>query len=651
MSNNNTKLYRFYFLKFMSYLKFENETSYQNDPEHEFTQDELLQIKPGDLCRYLSFKCYGTPDPTENDKPDHARSSTLEYIKKAISHFMPRKAIQWDPVVERGNPTRSEEVHAFLKKIRKCEVRKQGKASQARRPLEFDEFLNLLDIIQSSNPTRQSERVKKYLMASVLTMQWQLIGRINDMMKLKLENLQVGINNYTLTCQMRWSKNISEEREAPTQIILGSMDPRICPLLNLAAYLEVVGREHGHVMGEFAYDNQIDGQRNTCQQLVGLLESDKFKKLKEGNLGTHSIRKGATTYASRCGQSKDAVERRGRWRKRGRIVDIYIDVTLTYPDACTAAVLCGPRGACKYRIRQGISLTERHLTELVARETNKIVPNRVALVLALPLLWAAFDDSISETPRYLPTELTDEILSDLANAGFDFRGSNPVERIPIYPSGNGADLNLIELTGGDSTTASSSETPASSTDIRQNAAYHDVQRIAILASQMNMLQRRMEEINTNLVNELLKMHSKIDRYSQNINNSVKRIALQPVVRRAAAAGTGDGPNSSGSRRVDVKLSRCPKDLHTLWQEYEHGLGHTKPAKDFTARERGANKFAFSRRKTFWDLVIHLVRLNYTSDTAIDYIYHTYGRALPVTKILLKLRKDRSTGSNPAFGKW
>jgi hypothetical protein len=37
---------------------------------------------------------------------------------------------------------------------------------------------------------------------------------------------------------MRWSKNIRDEREVPTQIIFGFMDPLVCPLLNLASFLE-----------------------------------------------------------------------------------------------------------------------------------------------------------------------------------------------------------------------------------------------------------------------------------------------------------------------------------------------------------------------------------------------------------------------------
>ena len=98
----------------------------------------------------------------------------------------------------------------------------------------------------------------------------------------------------------------------------------------------------------------------------------------------------------------------------------------------------------------------------------------------------------------------------------------------------------------------------------------------------------------------------------------------------------------------VRLSKCPRNLYILWQEYEFGFEGRKPAREFTSEERGANKFAYSRRKVFWELVDKLTRRGYTSDVAIDKIYTVYGRSLPVSTILLKLRQDRRRGGNPAI---
>ena len=75
-------------------------------------------------------------------------------------------------------------------------------------------------------------------------------------------------------------------------------------------------------------------------------------------------------------------------------------MTLPYPDAKVAAALC-IGGPCKYTLKEGSGVTEHWLGELV-------VPNilqsarfhrQVALVLALPILWACFDD---EMEAYMP---------------------------------------------------------------------------------------------------------------------------------------------------------------------------------------------------------------------------------------------------------
>jgi hypothetical protein len=60
------------------------------------------------------------------------------------------------------------------------------------------------------------------------------------------------------------------------------------------------------------------------------------------------------------------------------------------------------------------------------------------------------------------------------------------------------------------------------------------------------------------------------------------------------------------RRSDVKLSRNPKDLFTVWKEWECVLNGSKPARDFTIHERGVNKFALSWHKNLWDVAICMI---------------------------------------------
>ena len=90
-----------------------------------------------------------------------------------------------------------------------------------------------------------------------------------------------------------------------------------------------------------------------------------------------------------------------------------------------------------------------------------------------------------------------------------------------------------------------------------------------------------------------------------------------------------------------------KDLHVLWHKCEFGsTDRLKPAKLFTSAERVRNKFAYSRRKVFWDMVGNMTFRGYTSDTAIDKIYSTYGHNLSVSNILIKMSNDKGRGGNP-----
>ena len=110
------------------------------------SQELLLQITPKHIVEYFNFRAYGVREPTEDDRPTQARSSTLMYTKKALSKFMPRKHQTWDYIRAEGNPTRSEDVNQMIDQVKKFEVRKEGVPPSAVRPLEFGEFVNLLKL-------------------------------------------------------------------------------------------------------------------------------------------------------------------------------------------------------------------------------------------------------------------------------------------------------------------------------------------------------------------------------------------------------------------------------------------------------------------------------------------------------------------------
>lgn len=68
------------------------------------------------------------------------------------------------------------------------------------------------------------------------------------MVKLKLLDIKSNRQHpFALGVQMVWSKNIHEEQDAVQQIVLGSMDAHLCPLIALGLYLTV------HLSSQNAY--------------------------------------------------------------------------------------------------------------------------------------------------------------------------------------------------------------------------------------------------------------------------------------------------------------------------------------------------------------------------------------------------------------
>jgi len=80
-------------------------------------------------------------------------------------------------------------------------------------------------------------------------------------------------------------KQICEEREFPTQILLPAMDQLFCPLLNVAIFVESHAPSGFHLYGDYL-------NRSFSNILENILSSKHFTAIYPGSLGTHSIRKG-----------------------------------------------------------------------------------------------------------------------------------------------------------------------------------------------------------------------------------------------------------------------------------------------------------------------------------------------------------------------
>lgn len=165
-------------------------------------------------------------------------------------------------------------------------------------------------------------------------------------------------------------------------------------------------------------------------------------------------------------------------------------------------------------------------------------------------------------------------------------------------------------------------------------------------------------------NELAHLKSSSNDILTKMHCSLQRIAQAPVfsmcVRRqnnnnaqqVEVTEEAEGENRSprqlgGDPTVNERavLSKCPRTLFVLWQEYEFGLSGNKAAKLFTPRERGRNKFSFCLRKPCWNLVIAMIQHGYNNNSDIDKVYSVYGYTLTVTKVLRLVRLDRRTGGH------
>lgn len=102
--------------------------------------------------------------------------------------------------------------------------------------------------------------------------------------------------------------------------------------------------------------------------------------------------------------------------------------------------------------------------------------------------------------------------------------------------------------------------------------------------------------------------------------------------------------------LDAKLSKIPKTLQLLWEEWENGIDGNKPAKLFTSQERGQDKVKhnFYKRKFFWNKCHEMIQgSGMSARSACNLIYNVYGTDKSVSYILDRLKRDKiDRGGHP-----
>jgi Transcriptional activator of glycolytic enzymes len=625
-------------------------------------QERLQTLMPTDLLRWFNFKTFGIEDPPLDANPTHARSNSILAWKKQISYFMPNNHHPWNEVANIGNPTRSQELLKLVKYVKKKEVRGQGAPSHARRPLEEAEFRSAMSVARNSE-----NNTSRYGIAALCCFQFSMIGRIDDCTQWEKDHFKVHdqFPDFAARARLTWSKNVREERDAPWQILLGSMDPLFCVLITVAIWLEWSlssrpGAELSPYVLAFSHDNEkprggVKAKVTASKILRDIFHCDGFEindDENKGPLGSHSLRKFASTWVRRNGGSKDDKDTRGRWKKR-RVSDDYDDMELPYPDTKVAGMLC-VGGPCSYRVKANCGVTDAWILANVVPNIARVYGNSLAKVLGKALLWCIFSERSEWVPHNIRVRVTtayNAINNTLPN------GENPIVKRTLIITGADAVVHITEVLDEPANQQGNIQQGEGGQQQRQEAGgtletLSNRQLLQTLLGQVGILQRQITTLNQQRESDrVTSMHQ-----SRIINDNIRRLSMNPIrcMNQGAAggqpAGEGDGGGNIGNQAggnqggPPAELSSCPRTLYDLWREYEEGLGGRKAARLFTAQERGRVKHKYTRRKIVWDLIKVLIRSGLTYQLACDRIYHVYGQATPVTQIINRLKIDRTNGN-------
>ena len=252
---------------------------------------------------------------------------------------------------------------------------------------------------------------------------------------------------FCLAMKVSWSKNVSEERACPDQLLLGSNDPFFCLLLSLAIYLEFSMIASQEPLGYWLY-NDFDPTNDPDEnkKLVGRsietfgryfqaqLKKDEFIRIYQktgGPIGVYGLRKFATEFPKHHGVDREMVNIRGRWKKHTtEASDTYHSVVQPYADAKVAAAL-SMGGPVKYKLKANSGITDDWICEHVVPHIRDFYGEHssVPKVLGRALLWAIMDGNLDYRLPEAIRQPTRRAYSELEGRLAD--GVNPVEKVSI----------------------------------------------------------------------------------------------------------------------------------------------------------------------------------------------------------------------------
>ena len=540
----SARKYQATLVKVMSFLD-----DHHYDKDHEFTPEHLGQLKPADLMRWFNDQTFGDPLPPHSHNLNPiVRCHSIMFWKKALSFFMPNRLMAWNQLNNVGNPTRSCELNDLIKFAKKKEARQQGAVLHARRSIKDAEYACVLELLKEKDNI-----LCKYGIPAMMNFQFHLIARIDCTTQVSLANLKEHDQfDFCLKTKLNWSKNVLEERDAPWQVMIPSMNHTRCVFLSTVIWLETfIGSSPAAALTPylFAFSDNINvpkGGEKSKATVQDIFCSSIFKRPEfeeTGPLGSHSVRKFSSSHARKNGASKDQKDLRGRWKAAKRVSDVYDDIELPYPDAKVAGLLC-IGGPCKYVVREDSGVTDKFILTYVTPNTRTRLGDRVALILGKALLWYVFHPDAKD---YLPPAMYQRIMDAYAARQVLPANTNPVLRKPIIITGDEAEVYIDEIpeevaNAGENNGAVGGQVGGGFLDrpIRE--------QLLALHSQLLNLRRENEELRSATQQDRLERN----RQYQTLNSNLRRVAMQPA-HRAAPVVANNPPQATMHQIIKLKI--------------------------------------------------------------------------------------------------
>ena len=162
-----------------------------------------------------------------------------------------------------------------------------------------------------------------------LILSWNLACRCNNTARIKFTDIDwsQSFDSFSILFSQTKTDQFGEEAKYPRHIYANPMNPLVCPVLGLAIYLSSCFHARVRI------DNYLfpgESQDARFAVILQRIVNEKWAQISQigyqrGDIGTHSIRKGAVSYASSLpgGPSAASVCIRAGWTM-GKVNDIYM---------------------------------------------------------------------------------------------------------------------------------------------------------------------------------------------------------------------------------------------------------------------------------------------------------------------------------------